>query len=82
MMTFPTYKDAKALTPSDTLDLATPASALYVGQAGTLKVNMAGSVPGGGETVAFAAVSVGLLEIAVTRVWNTGTSAASIVALR
>jgi hypothetical protein len=72
-----TYKGAVAITPNNSTDLTDPVSALYVGTAGTLKVDTIS-----GETVTFGAVAAGLLPLAVTRVYDTGTSAANIVGLK
>lgn len=73
------YSHAVAVTPSDSSNLATPARALFVGGAGTLKVDTAG-----GETgVTFTAVPAGsTIALSVTKVYATGTSATAIVALR
>lgn len=71
------YKGAVAITPHDTNDLTDPVSALYIGTAGALKV-----ITASGETVTFANVAVGLLPLAVTRVFSTGTAAAGIVGLK
>lgn len=71
------FLGAAAITPSDTVDLALPVSALSISVAGALKVDMAS-----GETVTFAAVPIGVIEIAVTRVYATGTAATGIVGLR
>lgn len=70
---------AVAVTPSDSSALANSARALYVGGAGALKVDTAG-----GETgVVFAAVPAGTtIVLSVTKVYATGTTATSIVALR
>jgi hypothetical protein len=71
-------KFAETVSPSDTIDLASPARSLYVGATGSLSVVMYGD----GATVTFAAVPVGIFPIQVTRVNNTGTTASNIVALR
>lgn len=70
------FLGAQEITPSNTVDLATPVSALHISVAGALKVNMAN-----GATVTFASVPVGTIEIAVTRVFATGTAATGIVGL-
>jgi hypothetical protein len=72
------YHDAVAVTPNDSTDLArTPTHAVFVGGAGTLKVDMAG-----GTTVTFSGITANtLLPISVTRVYATGTSATLILAL-
>ena len=66
--------NAAGISPSDTADL-TDIRALYIGIAGTLKVDMVG-----GGTVTFAGAS-GFLPIRVKRVYATGTNADSIVGL-
>ncbi len=68
---------AVAITPSDSANLLRGDSvALYIGIAGTLRV-----MCGDGTECTFAAVSAGLLPIRIRRVYATGTSATSIVAL-
>jgi hypothetical protein len=70
------YREAVAITPSNTVDIATT-MALYVGGAGNLKVDMKG-----GTAVTFQAVPVGtVLEIKATRVYATGTTATFILGL-
>jgi hypothetical protein len=71
------FQNADAVSPSDSTDLGAPASALYIGVAGDVTVTMAG----GQTNVLFKAVPVGVLPVACTRVWATGTTASSIVAL-
>lgn len=71
------YRGALAITPSDTVDLAIPVSALYIGVTGAVKVILAS-----GETATFVAVPVGIFPIAVTRVFAIGTLATSIIGLR
>ena len=67
---------AAAVTPSDSADLpGGPATFLYVGGTGSIKVTTVG-----GEDVTFSAVPVGILPIAVKRVWSTGTAATNLVA--
>ena len=69
--------NALAVTPHDTNDLVYVTRGVYVGGAGTLKVNMQDQ-----GTVTFTGVPVGtLLPIRATRVYSTGTSATSILAL-
>ena len=68
---------ASAVTPSDTVPLATDARGLYVGGAGNVQL-----VTSGGETVTFAGIPAGLiLPVRVHQVLATGTTASSIVAL-
>jgi hypothetical protein len=73
--TFPMYPgDAAAVTPSDTVDLATP-SVVWVGTAGNVKVTTAQ-----GTEVVFTSVPGGtVLPVQVIRVWATGTAATNIV---
>ena len=71
------YTHAVAVTPSDTLTLATASRALWIGSTGTLTVVMSD-----GYTVEFQGVPSGfLLPIICLQVKNTGTSASNIVAL-
>jgi hypothetical protein len=71
------FNDAAEVTPSDSTDLSNTTRAIYVGSQGSLKVRMAGS----GNDVTFVLDKHSLLEIRVTRVLATGTSASNIVAL-
>jgi hypothetical protein len=70
--------NAVASCDSDTVDLAIPARALYVGTGGNVKVTTKG-----GQTVTFASVPDGsILPVACTRVFTTGTTApTTIIAL-
>ena len=69
---------ASAVTTSDSTVFAQPTRALYIGAAGNITVDMAD----GGTSVLFVGVQGGtLLPIQVTRVYATGTTATSIVAL-
>jgi hypothetical protein len=75
---------AAAVTPSNTVDIPSVSGGtsnngcvLYVGGAGDLKVDTVG-----GDAVTFVAVPAGsFIPVQVTRVYATGTSATSIVAL-
>lgn len=68
--------DAAAVTPSDSVDIR-PTRALFVGVAGNIKVDMAL-----GTTLTFTDVQAGsILPVQVKRVYSTGTTATSIVAL-
>lgn len=69
--------NAVAVTPSDTVDLAHTASALYIGTSGNVKVNMEGS----GSAILFKSVPVGILPGRFTRVLTTSNAATDIVAL-
>lgn len=75
------YTQAIAVTKSDTADIAPGfvSDALWIGTpgAGTLVVVMAD-----GNTASFVGVPAGKIELAVTRVLNTGTGASDIRALK
>jgi hypothetical protein len=71
------YQNAAAVTPHDVNDLTVTASALYVGVAGDITVDMEGT----GTQILFNAVPVGILRGRFTRVYATGTAATDIVAL-
>lgn len=69
--------NAVAVTPNDGADLTDTTRALYVGGAGDVKVDMLGS-----GTVTLVGVTAGtVLPIRADRVYSTGTTATSIVAL-
>jgi hypothetical protein len=69
---------ASAVTTSDSTIYGQPTRALYIGAAGNLTVDMAD----GGSSVLFVAVQGGtILPIQVTRIYATGTTATSFVAL-
>ena len=70
-------QNASAVTPNDSEDLTVVARGLYVGSAGDVKVDMLGS-----GTVTFVAVQTGtILPVRAARVYSTGTTATSIIAL-
>lgn len=70
------YTSAAAVTPSDVTVLP-PTTALWVGGAGTVAVQMAD-----GTAVTFSGVTAGyLLPVSVTKVKSTGTSGTLILAL-
>lgn len=70
-------EDAHAVSPSDSADLTPYATKLYVGGAGNVKVTTLA-----GTTLTFTGVPAGtVLPVTVKRVFNTGTTASSIVAL-
>lgn len=75
--TFPMFPgDAAAVTPSDSVNLTTPA-VIFVGVAGAVKVTTAQ-----GSAVTFIGVLAGsCLPVQVLRVWSTGTTATSMVAV-
>jgi len=61
---------AAAVTPSDTADLASASTAIFIGGGGNLRVTMLG-----GGIVTFAGLPIGWHPIRVTRVWSTSTTA-------
>lgn len=67
---------AAAVTPADGTDLPYFTRALYIGTTGDLAVIMMD-----GSAVTFPTVPVGVLDIRVSRVKATGTTASNIVAL-
>jgi hypothetical protein len=70
-------KNAATVTPNDGADLPNASRALYIGSTGNIKVDMVG-----GQTVTFSGLPTGMmLPIRVTRVYSTGTTASSIIAL-
>ena len=75
--TFPMYPGgASAVTPSDSVNLTYP-SVVFVGGAGNVKVTTAQ-----GDQVTFTGAQAGqVLPVQVIRVWSTGTTATSIVAI-
>lgn len=71
------YQNAANVTTSDTDDLPVTASALHIGVAGNVKVDMEGS----GTGIIFKAAPTGILRGRFTKVYATGTDATDIVAL-
>ena len=71
---------AEAVTPNDAADLTAYAKALYVGQAGDLKILPVGAADG--APVTLKNHPVGYAPIQTRRVLATGTTAAHIVALQ
>jgi phage tail sheath gpL-like len=72
------FRNAIAVTPSDTADLVNQARALWIGAGGNVTVNMAQT----GASITFTAVPAGTLLLGnINRVLATGTTAASLVAL-
>lgn len=70
---------AFAITPSDTVDLAFPAKALYVGGNGNVSVILQDDT----EAVLFTGLVGGsVYPFQIKRVMNTNTTATSLVALR
>jgi len=75
--TFPMFPGgAVAVTPSDTVNLATP-SVIYVGSGGNVKVTTAS-----GDVVTFTGVLGGtVIPVQVARVWSGSTTATSMLAI-
>lgn len=72
-----TARGLVSITPSDTVNLAEPARALYVGGAGNISI-----LPLDGPAVTLMGVGAGaLLPISVARVNVTGTTATNLVGL-
>lgn len=67
---------AAAITPNDDNELSYVSRSLWVGVAGSLKVQMRD-----GQDVTFANVTVGWHHLRVRKVFATGTSASSIVSV-
>lgn len=68
--------DGVAVTPSDTVDLATLPRRLWIGGAGNIKINT-----GAGNPLTYTGVPAGTyLNVRASRVWATGTTATNIVA--
>lgn len=75
--TFPMYPGgARAVTPSDSANLAYP-SVVYVGGTGNVQVTTAQ-----GDVVVFSGVPAGaVIPVQVTRVWATNTTATLMLAI-
>jgi hypothetical protein len=73
--TFPMFPGgATVITPSDTINLATP-SVVYIGVGGSVRVLTAQ-----GDDVTFVGLLAGsILPVQVIRVWNTGTTSTNMV---
>ncbi len=69
-------RTSKPVSPSDTVDLAAPAKALYIGVAGDVAI-----LDSEGNYSLFKAHPVGYMRVNVKRVINTGTTATNILAL-
>jgi len=65
-----------AVTPSNTVDLTRAARALYIGVSGDVKI-----IGLNGNDVTFVAHPVGYVQCGAKRVYASGTTALSIVAL-
>lgn len=71
-------RSAAAVTPHNTNALSATSRALYIGGAGDIKIDLADS----GSAITFVGVPAGtILPVQATRVYSTGTTATSIVAL-
>lgn len=71
------YSNVVIITPSDVADLDSPIQAFIPGTAGTMKVTTVA-----GETVVLPSVLAGVLyPIAVTKIFDTDTTATSIAGL-
>lgn len=75
--TFPMFPGgAAAVTPSDSINLTYP-SVIYVGSTGNVKVTTAQ-----GDVVTFSSLPTGfVIPVQVIRVWSTGTTASSLIAI-
>lgn len=72
--------NAAAITPSNTVDLDEYTRGIYVGVTGDLKVDMPGDE--GDASVTFVGLAAGVIHpIVASRIYATGTSATSIVAV-
>jgi hypothetical protein len=69
-------QNAVAVTASDATTFA-EYSTLYIGTSGNLTVDLGGK----GKNITFNNVPVGFFPCAVSKVWNTGTTASNIVRL-
>ncbi len=71
-------EDAVAVSPDDSNDLADGATkGLYVGVSGNVKVDMAN-----GTTVTFTGLASGIIHpLSVKRIYSTGTTGTSIIAV-
>jgi hypothetical protein len=68
-------QNATSVTPNDTLGLSGPTAFISVGVAGTISVDMYG-----GQKNIQLTLPAGFFPLAVTKVYNTGTSATGICA--
>lgn len=64
------YRHAAAVTPSDTVNLVRTSQALCIGVAGNIVVDTAG-----GEKQILIPVPAGILELGITRLYATNTTA-------
>jgi hypothetical protein len=68
--------NASTVSPSDSVDLSSISTAIYIGTTGNLKVTMMNA-----EVVTFMSLPIGFHPIRVRRVWSTGTTASNIIAV-
>ena len=72
------FRGGEAITPSDTVNITDPVSAIYVGGLGNIV-----AVMDNGDVLTFIAVPVGtVLPLACVRVNATGTTATNLVGLK
>jgi len=72
------FQNAASVTPNDSTDLSNAASALWIGSTGNIKVDLKSN----GTGITFNALTAGyLLRARVKKVYATGTTASSIIAL-
>lgn len=69
------FQDGAPITPSETVDIARPAMAIYVGTTGSVVVR---TIPG--TTLTFLAVPVGVLNVQAKGI-GTATTAGGLIAL-
>jgi hypothetical protein len=70
-----TVQNAFAIAPSDDDDLPNPATAIYVGVEGDVKVDLVGT----GTGIVFKAMPVGFYPMHATKIYATDTTATDIV---
>jgi len=66
---------AEDVTPDDANDLTTTTRAIFLGASGDLRVTLSE-----GDIITFVNAGIGWHPIRATRIWATGTTAASILA--
>src|SRR5258708_1293453 len=72
----------RAISPSNTADLIEPTGGIYVGAGGTIKCRPADAKGDDSTAVTFVGVPTGtILPIRTDKIFATGTTAASLVAL-
>lgn len=73
-------KDALEFTGTADVTLSMQSRAVYIGGAGTLKVDMVGYDGAAGATVTFSGCAAGtVLPICITKIYDTGTTASGVV---